>query len=106
VDDSGARSDTPVVRHARGMAGVRVIRDDGGAAAARFGAATSGDATRASLGGASGIGICWMTTGARSVSLVPGAAAYTRFAVSAGGSASVSWTTSSTQVQFTLVRTK
>ena len=47
-----------------------------------------------------------MTTGARSVSLVPGAAAYTRFAVSAGGSANVSWTTSSTQVQFTLVRTK
>jgi len=47
-----------------------------------------------------------MTTGARSVSLVPGAAAYTRFAVSAGGTASVSWTTPSTQVQFTLVRTK
>jgi len=47
-----------------------------------------------------------MTAGARTVSLVPGAAAYTRFAVSAGGTASVTWTTSSTLVQFTLVRTK
>jgi len=47
-----------------------------------------------------------MTPGARTVSLVPGAAAYTRFAVSAGGAASVTWTTSSTLVQFTLVRTK
>ena len=47
-----------------------------------------------------------MTTGTRSVSLVAGAAAYTRFAVPAGGSASVSWTTPPAQVQFTLVRTK
>jgi hypothetical protein len=47
-----------------------------------------------------------MTAGARTVSLVPGAAAYTRFAAPAGGAASVTWTTPSTLVQFTLVRTK
>jgi hypothetical protein len=47
-----------------------------------------------------------LTPGNRSVSLVAGAAAYTRFAVAGGGSASVTWTTPSTLVQFTLVRTK
>ena len=47
-----------------------------------------------------------MTAGTRTVSLVAGSAAYTRFAVTAGGTASVSWTTPSTLVQFTLVRTK
>ena len=47
-----------------------------------------------------------MTTGTRSVSLVAGAAAYTRFAVTSGGTASVSWTSPSALVQFTLVRTK
>jgi hypothetical protein len=58
------------------------------------------------LGSAFPIATVAMTTGTRSVALVPGAAAYTRFAVSAGGSASVSWTTPSTLVQVTLVRTK
>jgi hypothetical protein len=47
-----------------------------------------------------------MTPGTRSVSLVAGAAAYTRFAVTSGGTANVSWTTPSSLVQFTLVRTK
>jgi hypothetical protein len=47
-----------------------------------------------------------LTAGTRSISLVPGAAAYTRFAVTSGGTASVSWTSASPLVQFTLVRTK
>jgi hypothetical protein len=47
-----------------------------------------------------------LAPGSRSVSLVPGAAAYTRFAVGGGSSASITWTTPSTLVQFTLVRTK
>jgi hypothetical protein len=47
-----------------------------------------------------------MTAGTRSVPLVAGSAAYTRFAVTSGGTASVSWTSASSLVQYTLVRTK
>jgi hypothetical protein len=47
-----------------------------------------------------------LTAGSRSVSLVAGSAAYARFAVASGGTASISWTSPSTLVQYTLVRTK
>jgi len=47
-----------------------------------------------------------LTAGSRTVSLVSGSAAYARFAVTSGGTASVSFTSPSTLVQYTLVRTK
>ncbi|HTE47705.1 MAG TPA: hypothetical protein VK636_20855 [Gemmatimonadaceae bacterium] len=43
---------------------------------------------------------------ASTVSLVPGANAYLRFGVTAGGAPAVQWTGASSSVQFTLVRTK
>jgi len=47
-----------------------------------------------------------LATGTRSISLVAGSAAYTRFAVAGSGTASVSWTSPSALMQYTLVRTK
>jgi hypothetical protein len=47
-----------------------------------------------------------LTPGTRSVTLVGGATAYLRFAVAAGGTASVQWATPPSSIQFTLVRTK
>ena len=47
-----------------------------------------------------------LTSSAQSVTLVRGANAYLRFAVAAGGSASVQWTSAPTAVQFSLVRIK
>jgi hypothetical protein len=47
-----------------------------------------------------------LASGPQSVSLVGGATSYIRFAVPAGGTASVQWTAASPSVQLTLVRTK
>jgi hypothetical protein len=47
-----------------------------------------------------------LTTGTRSITLVGGATSYIRFAVASRATASVQWSTPSSSVQFTLVRTK
>lgn len=47
-----------------------------------------------------------LASGSKTVSLVRGANAYLRFAVAAGGSGTVAWTTAPASVQFSLVRLK